>query len=581
MNPSGSITAPTDLGVVALLRTMLPVIGLCSVVALPWALNPLFLDDWHLLYRAQQAPWTWEGLTRAFTFLDGSSIASWNLPDAAPYHYFRPLVVASFKLDLLLWGTSPLGSHLVNLLLHLGSVLLVGWLALWLSKDRLTARIAAAVFGLQPMVAVAVVWTSGRTELMVAFFTLAALVAYAVARQTRRPWLLSLTLLFQSLAILSKESAVILPLCIAAVEIAAWRGVVRLERWRAAEALAYVAGPCALAALQVALRFTLFDSGAALGAPYFHPPWDAGFLSFVLVKIPYYLFSWLSTVFLVPLFGVEFLQRNPIALALLLMITAAALYGLTRGRWQRATTWIGAAWLAVSLLPTLPLMSNELYLYFGSAGFGLLVAGWLADQARSPRRWHRAIVVAWAAVYCLGFLGRGAFYRLQGQVSERVYADITRDAPVDGGTRLLLVNMPLAASHVASTARLATGHRDVESLLLTISPEWSLPTERPRVTCLGPDRLRIEPPASRSAFFSTPEEWHLQQLHVPVDPEGRYAARGVTVEPVERDGAIAALDVTLPSSLDRGNQRVYAFYDDGRKLAHRVCAAPSGPEAKR
>ena len=88
-------------------------------------------------------------------------------------HYW-PLVYTSFWLEHKLWGLSPLGYHLVNVLLHLANTLLVWRLLALLAAPGAWA--AAAVFAVHPLHVESVAWIVERKDLLsTLFYFLAAL----------------------------------------------------------------------------------------------------------------------------------------------------------------------------------------------------------------------------------------------------------------------------------------------------------------------------------------------------------------------------------------------------------------------
>lgn len=80
------------------------------------------------------------------------------------FFYYRPLVSLSFWLDLRLWGASPVHMHMVNLLLHAGSVVGVVALGRRILCDRWAALLAGALFGVHPVMGGSVAWIGGRTD---------------------------------------------------------------------------------------------------------------------------------------------------------------------------------------------------------------------------------------------------------------------------------------------------------------------------------------------------------------------------------------------------------------------------------
>ncbi|HPX41516.1 MAG TPA: hypothetical protein PLF51_13850, partial [Candidatus Hydrogenedentes bacterium] len=127
--------------------------------------------------------------------------------------YYRPLTLLSHGCDAALWGWTPSGHRLTNLLLHFGNTLLVFALVRVALPDRPGALAfwTALLFAMHPAHETAVWWISCRMELLCAFFYLASVTLFGVFMTKRSGWLLLLSVLSGVLAFTAKEMAYTLP----------------------------------------------------------------------------------------------------------------------------------------------------------------------------------------------------------------------------------------------------------------------------------------------------------------------------------------------------------------------------------
>src|SRR2546423_5594231 len=129
----------------------------------------------------------------------------------SPSQYI-PFTYSTFRIEHALWGLNTTGYHWVNLLLHVGSALLV-----WAVLARLRvpgAWLAAAIFALHPVQVESVAWVTERQNVLMGFFFLLTLLAWIVFidERTKRPWpFYGLALVFYALALSAKSTACTLP----------------------------------------------------------------------------------------------------------------------------------------------------------------------------------------------------------------------------------------------------------------------------------------------------------------------------------------------------------------------------------
>lgn len=119
-------------------------------------------------------------------------------------NYYRPIVHMVFALNYKIWGLNPQGFHLTDILLHIMSVIFLYRVGLLLfDNDKLISLIAASIFAVHPVNNKSV-GSAAQGEVILGFFIILSL--YFFLREKRY-----LSLFTFSLALLSKEAAVVFP----------------------------------------------------------------------------------------------------------------------------------------------------------------------------------------------------------------------------------------------------------------------------------------------------------------------------------------------------------------------------------
>jgi len=132
--------------------------------------------------------------------------------DSQSNRYYRPVQTLLFAVVYQIGGHLPFGYHVVNVLLHVGSTLMVYLLCVELGWSKSGALLAGALFAAHPVHISAVAWISGLGEVACGLFYFAALWMLLVYLRTRRAWAAAASMLCLFIALLAKEMAVTFPL---------------------------------------------------------------------------------------------------------------------------------------------------------------------------------------------------------------------------------------------------------------------------------------------------------------------------------------------------------------------------------
>ena len=333
------------------------VLALLAVLAYAPMLNlPLLEDDYPNLWQAQQlgAP--------------ADAVALLHNP------VFR-LRATSFWTMFLLWHIARLGPllyHLTSLLLHIANTWLLYAICLAWRRMEPAAIWAAAFFAVAEGHQEAVIWFSAINELLQFLFGMAAL--WCWLRFSRRGnwavWIAGLASF--CLALLSKESAVVLlPLLLLASGVKDWRRSIIGFVPYAIVGAAAVAG--VLASRDISFRFN--DGSFSLHAP-FWITWPRNYFRVLSV--------WgLAAVAAILLAGDRDLRRRAIP----------------------AYLWIGIGLVPYSFLTySTQIPSRQMYLASAGVGMlaGLAMAHW--QKRLAPRREWLAVVAALVVLHNVGYL---------------------------------------------------------------------------------------------------------------------------------------------------------------------------------
>lgn len=126
--------------------------------------------------------------------------------------FYRPILVTSFIIDGAFGNMSINYFHFINIVLHILSVCLLLRFLINLKIDPKTSLLLSLLFAVHPALTQAVAWIPGRNDSLLAIFTLASFLSLFRYIESNKLTHLILHFCFFLLALLTKETAIILPI---------------------------------------------------------------------------------------------------------------------------------------------------------------------------------------------------------------------------------------------------------------------------------------------------------------------------------------------------------------------------------
>jgi hypothetical protein len=377
-------------------RIPLPIVLL--VLQLPLILNPGYFSHDELQWWARADVPTWSDLPWV----------PWL--DLSPLQY-RPL---TFNLWLVLahaFASTPWLMHLVFVALGTANAWLLARVLAHASVPWRTCCAAALVFALSPCVVYVHGWTGTLADLLTLAFLLLA--ARLVQRGTTASALGAAFLV--ALALLSKESAIVLP----ALLVFAAYGQPASRSTRLAVALS-----AAVVIAYLALRLPVLADSASADRAY---AWSLRNIAPRTAE--YFLYPYTP-----PLFEIASLLKASFArLAAATACVALLLYALATRGWRWPIAWLGAYLAALAPVLVLPIAYDQ-YAYLASAlAVAIAAAAWPA--LRRPPRAILVILATIVVAHGIAVMGRMV---LAGIVERNLHADLLEIVRSDPATPIVV-----------------------------------------------------------------------------------------------------------------------------------------------
>ncbi len=306
---------------------------------------------------------------------------------------WTPIALLSHALDLKLWGISPFGHHLTNILLHSVNAGLVFWLALTLRRrDKnvqgnpaaatrdtamvIGAAVASLLFSLHPLRAESVAWVSDRKDLLCTCFMLLSTILFIARRNTQddsRGGYFAV-LVFYVLALGTKSVAAVLPAIFIMMDVLVFRR--KLVRSIRAQIPFLVLGLATVIIASIAAtggeKNFLFENKSV---------WE--FLVYPFTTLVFYLRNTFVPVDLVPVYMNDTFLPTNVFVLLLAPLIILAISAFSWMKYKRGNPYLLLGWSAfvLFLIPTMVGIFSGIqpvadrYTYSASIGICLLVGG--------------------------------------------------------------------------------------------------------------------------------------------------------------------------------------------------------------
>jgi len=361
---------------------------------------PFIFDDQLLTQNQPQVRQGIAGIPSIFGFHQLES-GTWHF--SPPY---RPMRLMSYAIDFELFNQNPAGYRFMNMVYHTLTSLVVFLLATYLLRNRTWGLLAALLFALHPVQINSVTYISGRRDILCGLFYFLGFYTYLIWRQRGQLRLMVLYFVFLSLALMSKEMAVTLPvICLASNFLLPTSQTPRLNR----KMIAFFTISFLLVLIVVLHTLWIVPASYRAGEGITNTALlSSSFLKFVIPHADTLYAQLLLTIKLIasyfkllifpyPLLGdysyngfpvpKDFFSFSMIFNVLILVMLVFGFYRSIRKRQYLIT--LAFAWIIISLLPVLQIIPHheifaEHYLYIPLFGFVLAVAFFLSGLRQKP-----------------------------------------------------------------------------------------------------------------------------------------------------------------------------------------------------
>ena len=163
--------------------------------------NQMFWDDDDSILKNAFIQ-NWEHIPKYFSenLIAGAGLVS---------NYWRPVLLSVFSLEWHLWEDWAPGYHFVNTSFHIANAILLFLILLFLFKEKWLSFLTSLIFLAHPLQTEAVTYVAGLGDSLSVFFVFLGIWFYLKSKEKKK--LYKWSLIMYALALMSKETAIIMP----------------------------------------------------------------------------------------------------------------------------------------------------------------------------------------------------------------------------------------------------------------------------------------------------------------------------------------------------------------------------------
>ncbi len=319
--------------------------------------------------------------------------------------FLRPIIILSYLIDYKFWNLNPVGYHLTNIIFHAIAAYALYIISCSLmdkaryQNGRALSFLAACLFVALPCHSESVSWIAGRTDVIATAFGFMATAVFFFIMRRGSLFLSGLALLLFSLAILTKESIIILPFIWFLLYVYCWR----VENARPSN--------CSLITLGLAcfLLIGYFGLRKAMIGHFIGGYGTEQHISLIHIQTLFNIYQYIIRTFL-PAFPLRFSDPLPLsAIGFLIGIGVIPAFTLYR-KMSLAHHWLIFIFLMgcylVSLVPVATMKvsifdtQNERFLYLPS-GFACIIAASFIGVIFRSRFIQNSVLVVFVLIFTL------------------------------------------------------------------------------------------------------------------------------------------------------------------------------------